>query len=224
LFEVRRDWSYITVGSLDRLPTLAPSADALMMELDRYAQARHWDSSLRGLVSHSLRIALAWIGADAAINGPLAKLVVALIAIHALGKREVTELLLVDLDLARGKLVVRRSGGRHVVHLDSVTHQFAVSWLRERHRRWPATTNPHLLVSGQTADMAGEPSVSSMVIGAVFRPLGVGPSVLRQDRILDEARHTADPVHLMRIFGISITTAMDYVYAAHPERRSTPPR
>jgi hypothetical protein len=55
---------------------------------------------------------------------------------------------------------------------------------------------------------------------AVDSPLGVGPSVLRQDRILDEARHTADPVHLMRVFGISVHTAMDYVYAAHPERRS----
>jgi hypothetical protein len=40
----------------------------------------------------------------------------------------------------------------------------------------------------------------------------------------DEARHTADPVHLMRVFGISVRTAMDYVYAAHPERRSTLPR
>jgi hypothetical protein len=67
LFEVGRDWSCITVGSLDRLPALAPSADALMMELDRYARARHWDSSLRGLVARSLRIILAWIGADAPI-------------------------------------------------------------------------------------------------------------------------------------------------------------
>jgi hypothetical protein len=50
------------------------------------------------------------------------------------------------------------------------------------------------------------------------------PSGLRQDRILDEARHTADPVHLIRVFGISDTTAMKYVYAAHPERRSTLPR
>ncbi|HXA62218.1 MAG TPA: hypothetical protein VNW94_23965 [Streptosporangiaceae bacterium] len=58
----------------------------------------------------------------------------------------------------------------------------------------------------------------------MFRPLGIGPSALRQDRILDEAKHTADPVHLMRVFGISATTAMDYIYAAHPERRSTPPR
>jgi hypothetical protein len=58
----------------------------------------------------------------------------------------------------------------------------------------------------------------------ICQPLGLAPSRLRQDRILDEARHTADPVHLMRVFGISDTTAMKYVYAAHPERRSTLPR
>lgn len=400
LFEVRRDWSCIAVGSLDQLPGLAPSAEALMAELDQYARDRCWEDPLRSLIARSLRIVLAWVGADAPIHeadirslpadrpatnarrvaeflaergllipdpnrqvdphkriveqriqalpdglaeelrrwvqvlrgegrrphparsfetirkylgyaypvlqhwcaeydslreitpqhldsamkgltghpandrltalrsifralkqerlifrdptrgvtlaavvrlpasipsdrlhglldrasGPLAKLVIALIAIHGLGKREVTELLLDDLDLARGKLVVHRPSGRHVVHLDELTHQLAAAWLRERYRRWPATTNPYLLVSGQTADMATQPPVSSRVINAVFRPLGVGPSALRQDRILDEARHTADPVHLMRIFGISVTTAMDYVYAAHPERRSMPLR
>ncbi|GHF27678.1 hypothetical protein GCM10018772_61580 [Streptomyces fumanus] len=33
------------------------------------------------------------------------------------------------------------------------------------------------------------------------------------DRILDEAHETADPVHLMRVFGIAPTTAMKYVKA-----------
>ncbi|WP_284741773.1 hypothetical protein [Amycolatopsis sp. RTGN1] len=400
LFEVRRDWSCIAAGSLDQLPALAPSAKALMTELDRYARSRHWEDALRGLVARSLRIVLAWIGADAPIHeadvrslpsdrpgtnarraveflasramlipdpdrrvgthervleqriqalpagladelrrwaqvlrgegrrphparsfetirkylgyaypvlqhwsneydslreitpqhidsamhglighpaadrltalrsifralkqervifrdptrgftvaaivrlpasistdrlrglidradGPLAKLVVALIAIHALGKREVTELKLADLDRACGTLIVRRRGGRHVVYLDELTLQLALAWLRERHRRWPAASNPYLLISEQSADMVSEPPVSSHVIDVIFRPLGVRPSALRQDRILDEARHTADPVHLMRIFGISVTTAMDYVHAAHPERRSTLPR
>jgi hypothetical protein len=51
----------------------------------------------------------------------------------------------------------------------------------------------------------------------------VSASQLRQDRILDEARHTADPVRLMRVFGICDTTAMKYLYTAHPERQSLPP-
>jgi hypothetical protein len=44
---------------------------------------------------------------------------------------------------------------------------------------------------------------------------------LRRDRILDEARRTADPVHLMRVFGITDGTAMNYIYAAHPDKRPT---
>jgi hypothetical protein len=60
------------------------------------------------------------------------------------------------------------------------------------------------------------------VIDRCFRPLGITPSQLRADRILDEARHTADPVRLMRVFGISDTTAMKYLSTAHPERQSVP--
>ncbi|MEO3863264.1 hypothetical protein [Acrocarpospora sp. B8E8] len=88
----------------------------------------------------------------------------------------------------------------------------------------PGTANPYLMVSRQTAVMESLPPISSMVMTDIFRPLGHSPSKLRQDRILDEARHTADPAHLMRVFGISAKTAMKYVYAAHPERRSTLPR
>ena len=40
---------------------------------------------------------------------------------------------------------------------------------------------------------------------------------------MDEARHTADPVHLMRLFGVSDTTAMKYGCAAHPDRRTVLP-
>jgi hypothetical protein len=72
--------------------------------------------------------------------------------------------------------------------------------------------------------MDTRPPISAMVINDIFRSLGVLPSALRRDRILDEARHTADPVHLMRVFGIAAETAVHYVYAAHPERRSTIPR
>ncbi|MFD2422660.1 hypothetical protein [Amycolatopsis pigmentata] len=54
--------------------------------------------------------------------------------------------------------------------------------------------------------------------------MGIHVTQLRQDRILDEARATTDPVRLVRVFGITVATAMRYVYAAHPERRSTGPR
>ena len=155
---------------------------------------------------------------------PMGQLTVALVAIHGLGKLKVPRLLLADLDLPGGRLLVRRPLSLHTVYLDDLTRALAVAWLRERHRRWPVTANPHLLVSQQTAAMDALPPVSLMVMNEIFGPLGLTPSGLRQDRILDEARHTADPVHLMRVFGISDTTAMKYVYTAHPERRSTLPR
>ncbi|WP_218969525.1 hypothetical protein [Streptomyces sp. JV178] len=37
-------------------------------------------------------------------------------------------------------------------------------------------------------------------------------------QFLDEARHTADPVHLVRVFGIHPHTAVRYVHAAHPDK------
>ena len=400
LFDARRDWSCIAVGSLDQLPSLTPAAQALLAGFREHARARGWEEEVRRLAARSLRIVLAWVGADTPVHeadirgipadrpgtsarrmlqflasrnliipdparetdpheqaiehrlrglpagiagelrrwvlvlrgegrrqhqqmafetirkylsylypvltawsgrvtslreitpddirhvlrqrpgqpaqdlatalrslfralkqerlifrdptrgisvpsvvrlpvpiatdrlrglidradGPMAQLTVALVAIHGLGKREVPRLLLADLDLPGGRLLVRRNLALHTVYLDNLTRAHAIAWLRERHRRWPATANPHLLISQQTAAMDTLPPVSSMVMNDIFRPLGLTPSGLRQDRLLDEARHTADPVHLMRVFGISDTTAMKYVYAAHPERRSTLPR
>jgi site-specific recombinase XerD len=156
--------------------------------------------------------------------GPMAKLVVALVAIHGLGNQETTRLLLTDLDLPAGRLLVRRDTHHHTVYLDELTHTLAIAWLRERHRRWPRTTNPHILVSQITAADTTLPPVSHRVIDTIFERLSLNSSTLRRDRILDEAAHTADPVHLMRVFGIAAKTAMTYVQAAHPERRSTPPR
>ena len=58
-------------------------------------------------------------------GSPMAKLTVALIAIHGLGKKETTLLLLDDLDLPRGQLVVRRPTGPHTVYLDELTRTLA---------------------------------------------------------------------------------------------------
>jgi hypothetical protein len=157
-------------------------------------------------------------------DGAMARLVVGLVAIHALRNVELTRLRLDGLDLARGRLTVHRGPSRHTVYLDELTHGLAVAWLRERERRWPCSSNPYLLVSQQTAVDPTHPPVTLPVIDRCFRPLGMSPSQLRADRILDEARHTADPVRLMRVFGLSDTTAMKYLYTAHPERQSVPPR
>jgi hypothetical protein len=55
-------------------------------------------------------------------------------------------------------------------------------------------------------------------------PRGITLRQLRQDRILDAAATTADPLRLIRLFGISEPTAMRYIVAAHPERTTQMPR
>lgn len=50
------------------------------------------------------------------------------------------------------------------------------------------------------------------------RAQGGEPGRLRVDRIPAKAKRTSDPVHLMRLFGLSARTAMHYLRDAHPER------
>jgi hypothetical protein len=52
---------------------------------------------------------------------------------------------------------------------------------------------------------------------AAFDQVGLVPKELWRDRVLHEAQHTADPVHLIRLFGIHPSTAVKYVNAAHPD-------
>ncbi len=145
-----------------------------------------------------------------------------MVAIHAVPEADLVRLQAADLDLATGTLTIRRGLQHRVIFLDEVTAALASRWLRYRHQRWPGSRNPHPLVSQQTA--ADVSPVGSTMIRAMFEPLGVRPDRLRQDRILDEARHTADPVHLVRVFGINESTAIYYVHAAHPVRQSVIPR
>lgn len=399
LFDARRDWSFLSVGELDQLPALTPAASALVDELDRHARACGMDNGPRNNATKTLRILLAWLGADAPVHEadvralssrrstavrrvlqflndrgmiipdparpgtavertisqhidalpgviagevrqwvkvirgegrrahqelpfstvrsylncfhpvlaewgqhvtslreitrddvraaldrhpgarahnlinalrslfralkqekiifrdpttgitmgtmqglpapiptdllrglidragtPFAKVAVAMIAIYALGKKETALLLLEDLDLPRGRLAVRRPTGTHTIYLDGLSLELMTGWLRERHRSWPLTRNPHLLVTRHTATDTAGPPVAPTVLDAIFGGLGLTPSQVRQDRILDEARHTDDPVHLMRVFGLSAHPAMKYIQAAHPDRGPSMPR
>ncbi|MEU3991758.1 hypothetical protein AB0F24_25935 [Streptomyces platensis] len=155
-------------------------------------------------------------------DDPAARLILALTALHATNGTNLQILTLADLLLTRGQLLLRRPHGRHIVHLDGTTTDLLHVWLRYRHQRWPRTSNPHLLITQQTASTT-EP-VSDFYLHTCFAPSGVTLRAVRADRILDEARDTEDPVHLIRVFGISTTTAMKYLYAAHPHRASPIPR
>lgn len=156
---------------------------------------------------------------------PRTRLIIVLIAVHALTWQEIRLLRLADLDLASGRLSVHRSNGtRHTINLDELTHQHVADWLAERQRSWPRTVNPHLLISQGTACHPRLPALAHNYSYTVLHPLGVTATQLRIDRLLDEARHSADPVHMMRLFGISPATALKYVSAAHPERLCVLPR
>jgi hypothetical protein len=157
-------------------------------------------------------------------DNPFERFIVVLVAVHALAGTTIPTLLHKDLDLAAGRLTVRRGSWRHTVFLDDLSHQVAADFIAERHRRWPGTTNPHLLVSQQSAMHTGHPPISTSMFDHVFRGAGLTMQQVRQDRILFEARETTDPLHLMRVFGISDGATMRYITAAHPERTTKLPR
>ncbi|WP_406011903.1 hypothetical protein OG520_01720 [Streptomyces sp. NBC_00984] len=155
-------------------------------------------------------------------TGPANRLVLALAALHATNGTDLRNLTLSDVLLTRRQLLIRRPHGRHIVHLDDTTAALLHAWLRCRHRRWPRTVDPHLLITQQTASTTDP--VCTDYIYKRFTPAGVTLRAVRADRILDEARETEDPVHLVRVFGISVTTAMKYIHTAHPHRGGPIPR
>ncbi|MFI1488702.1 hypothetical protein [Streptomyces sp. NPDC020747] len=53
---------------------------------------------------------------------------------------------------------------------------------------------------------------------AAFDQIGLLPRQVCADCILDEARETADPVHLVGLFGIHPSIAVKCVHAAHPHK------
>ncbi|MFD9336642.1 hypothetical protein ACFWBF_19915 [Streptomyces sp. NPDC060028] len=80
---------------------------------------------------------------------------------------------------------------RVIFRIEEFTYLLASEWLTYRHQRWPASTNPHLLVSQRTALDPDHPPISRTVLQRVL-PKGVTLDGLRQDRILNEAFETAD--------------------------------
>ena len=136
---------------------------------------------------------------------------------------DIRTILTTDLNLARGTLEIRRGLLRHTLYLEEFTHRLAMEWLTYRHRRWPASANPYLLVNQRSALDPDHPTVSIGLLRLALPP-GLTLDGLRQDRILNEALENAAPLKLIRLFGITEQTAMHYVGVAHPERTAKLPR
>ncbi|WP_257137445.1 hypothetical protein [Streptomyces sp. st115] len=158
------------------------------------------------------------------VDSAMGRLAVGLVAVHAIKVTDVAQLPLTALDLACGTLKVHLRSQQHTVYLDSLTRQLLGDWLLRRHDQWPASPNPHLLVTTHSAHHPALPPVSYCALRRAFDCTGITPRQMWSDRVLDEARQTADPVHLVHLFGIHPGTAVRYVHTAHPDKALPPIR
>lgn len=144
------------------------------------------------------------------------RLVVLLAGVHALRPSQIIALQLgdVDLDTATLHLAGRRRP------LDPLVAEHIAQWLRVRRERWPASANPHLLVSYKSAYGLGP--ISASYFTSVFAGLPTTAAALRADRLLAEAQTSGDPLRLARLFGLSANTAVRYCVEADPTLAATP--
>jgi integrase len=157
------------------------------------------------------------------LDDPRDRLMVALVGIYALLPGQLIHLRRTDLDRTRGRLCLRRAGRMdHVIYLDAFTLRLTTAWELQRHRRWPDSSNPHLFVTRNTAVDDSGPPISTGAVQQLFQRVGLPAGRLRVDRIVDEARHSADPVRLMQLFGLSNLSATRYVLSAHPDKKKGP--
>lgn len=93
------------------------------------------------------------------VDSAMGRLAVGLAAVHAIKVTDVAQLPLTALDLACGTLKVHLRSQQHTVYLDSLTRQLLGDWLLRRHDQWPASPNPHLLVTTHSAHHPALPPV-----------------------------------------------------------------
>ena len=130
----------------------------------------------------------------------------ALIVFHGLRSMELRDLRLTD--VRDGRLTV----GDRTIPLAPEARRRLGGWLDHRQQRWPATANPHLFLhQGNCGNLN---PVGRLWIS---RTLGVPPSAVRADRILDEAIATGgDARRLCDLFGITVKTAERYIRILDP--------
>ncbi|MFH9043559.1 hypothetical protein ACH4FA_30030 [Streptomyces sp. NPDC017966] len=149
--------------------------------------------------------------AQAAQQDPALRVVVALSGIHALAAHQIRTLLLDQVDLAGCRLELESLNRP----LDEYTAEAITNYLDYRRSRWPSSTNPHLLISRNTATTTT--AVGTFRQDKLVKPLPVGLDRLRQDRILEEAPASgADPLHLAHVFSLGAKTSLRYTTAVAP--------
>lgn len=148
---------------------------------------------------------------QAAEHDPALKVIVALVGIHALYPKQARELTLDAIDIHRNRLIL--PGGQRP--LDDYTRAAVTGYLRQRRSTWPNTRTAYLLVTQRTAH-TGQP-VTAVWMNSLFRDLPVTAARLREDRLLEEAAHNGDPLHLSAVFSITPITSLRFVKALYGE-------
>ena len=148
---------------------------------------------------------------QAAHRNPALKAVVALVGVHALYPKQARELPVEAVDLPRSRLLLP-SGPRP---LDDYTREAITDYLRTRRSTWTTINSPYLLVTHRTVH-TGKP-VTDAWMHSLFTGLPVTARQLRDDRLLEEAVHNRDPLHLSAIFGITPITSLRFIKALYGE-------
>ncbi len=156
---------------------------------------------------------------DVALGDPRARLVVALIGVHALTNKEIAAIRVDDVSLHDMQLTVR--GGTRP--LEAFTAAAIDGYLSWRFDQWPRTANPHLLITRTTS--GGSSPVDPGTIRRWLKGITT-PTALRQSCLIWEAEASGgDPLLLASMFGIATQTSLRYTDAvAHHGREDHDPR
>ncbi len=138
---------------------------------------------------------------------PACAALTALATFHGLRAGELRNMHLTD--LADGRLQL----GQRSVLLASPVRVRISAWLNYRNERWPTTANPHLFLNHRN-------SSRTTPVGGRWLTLatGIPIHVLREDRILHEARATGGDVRrICDLFGLTVEGALRYLPGPEPD-------
>lgn len=144
---------------------------------------------------------------------PACAALTALATFHGLRAGELRNMHLTD--LGDGRL---RLGNRTILLAEPVRVRLA-AWLDHRNRRWPNTANPHVFLNHRN-------SSRTMPTGSRWLTLatGIPIHVLREDRILHEARATGGDVRrICDLFGLTVDAALRYLPDPEPNEITEDP-
>ena len=136
---------------------------------------------------------------------------VALVAFHALTRKQLQQLQLTD--IVDGRLTL---DGR-VIPLASPVRVRLAAWLDHRTATWPGSINPHLFLSYKSA-----PRLTPIGRQFPWTDTDIRPQALREDRILQEIHATGGDIRrICDLFGITVETALRYANTLeHPDLAS----